>query len=209
MSVVLLLRIANLLMRMPQVRRECKCLVYIYMMCSCGRVLASSKVWWTSVKPSSVCGVTTGAVARKYNARVGRLGQQKRLVIERRARTSAKRANADTGILILSRVTTLVWPKRLRRRSYEAKILGSSPSTSYLDGNKKNRTFSKFRNSGENLKATLKYTPRRTASRVLAAINQTYSRHGVRPRSKSSRVWGVTKQHQGHRQRARGRAQRD
>lgn len=27
----------------------------------CGRVLASSKVWWTSVKSSSVCGVTTGA----------------------------------------------------------------------------------------------------------------------------------------------------
>lgn len=150
MSVLLLLRIANLvvfslciLIRMPQVRRKCKCLVYIYIMWGCGRVLASSKVWWSSVKSSSVCGVTTGAVAMNYNTRVGRLGQQKRLVIERRARESVTRANADTGILLLSRVTALVWPKRSRRRSYEAKILGSSPSTSFLDGNKK----ANFRNS--------------------------------------------------------------
>ena len=87
----------------------------------------------------------------------------------------------------------------IRRLPTEQEILGSSPSTSFLDGNKKSK-FSKFRNSGENSKATVKYTTSKTASRVLAAINQThYSRHGVRPRSKSSCVWGVTKQHQGHR----------
>ena len=72
-----------------------------------------------------------------------RLGQQKRLVIERRARQSAMRADADTDILLLSHVSTLVWPNRSRRCSYEAKILGSSPSTSFLDGNKK----ANFRNS--------------------------------------------------------------
>ena len=132
-----------LLIRMPQVRREYKCLVYIYMLWGCARVLASSKIWWTSVKSSSVCGVTTGAVAMKYNTRVGRLGQQKRLVIERQARESATRANANTGILLLFAAATLVWPNRSRRRSYEAKILGSSPSTSFLDGNKK----ANFRNS--------------------------------------------------------------
>lgn len=142
--ILMLRRISNLLTthlmiicivkRTPQVRRECKCLVYIYMLSGCGRVLASRKVWWASVKSSSVCGVTTGAVAMKYNTRVGRLGQEKRLVIKRRAQQNATRAIADTSILLLSRVTTLVWPKRSRRRSYEAKILGSSPSTSFLDG---------------------------------------------------------------------------
>ena len=66
------------------------------------------------------------------------------------------------------------------------------------------------RKPGEGLFCKHKYDCRYTASRVLAAINKPYSRHGVRPRSKSSGVWGVTAAtSRVTGQCARGRAQRD